>query len=82
MITTDEDVASLKTAIWALAHISSSTGGLTLLESFNEPTTLADSFVCLATECPHYGVRASAFYSCSLLATTDLGASQLESAGK
>jgi len=79
---TEEDISHLKTAIWALSHVSSSTGGIHLLDSLNEPTTLADNLVALATENPNYGVRASAFYACSLLATTDLGASQLESAGK
>ncbi|XP_059471780.1 rapamycin-insensitive companion of mTOR [Neocloeon triangulifer] len=76
-----EDISKIKTAIWALSHISSSVGGINLLESLNEPVTLADCLVLLATDHPHYGVRASAFYACSLLATTELGCSQLESAG-
>jgi hypothetical protein len=78
----DEDVVNLKTAIWALAHVSSSNGGILLLESLNETTTVAENLVQLATESTHYGVRATAFYACSLMATTDMGATQLENAGK
>ncbi|XP_065337651.1 rapamycin-insensitive companion of mTOR isoform X2 [Cloeon dipterum] len=81
LVNTEEDVTNLKTVIWALSHISSSTGGIQLLESLNEPIPLAESLVNLATGCPHYGVRAAAFYACSLLATTDLGSCHLEYSG-
>ncbi|KAF4524470.1 hypothetical protein B566_EDAN013085 [Ephemera danica] len=80
---TEEEVLLLKASIWALAHCGSSPGGLQLLADASEPeaVTVADCLATLAEECPHYGIRATAFYACALLATTQPGVAQLEHSG-
>lgn len=74
---TDDEILKLKAALWAIGHLSTSKMGFEYLNSLE--------FVChmisLATKCPVYGVRCTAFYALGLVATTSLGADELNMNG-
>lgn len=67
---TDADILKLKAAIWALGHFGSSTKGAELL---NSRGAIAAT-VSLAQTSAVFAVRATAYYSLGLLATTRTGA--------
>ncbi|KAL1513243.1 hypothetical protein ABEB36_002676 [Hypothenemus hampei] len=70
---TDEQILELKAALWALGHLSTSNLGFTYLNSLE----FVGSMIKLATKCPVYGVRSTAFYALGLVATTSIGADEL-----
>ncbi|XP_050502878.1 rapamycin-insensitive companion of mTOR [Diabrotica virgifera virgifera] len=71
--TTDEEILKLKAAIWTLGHMGTSNRGYDYLTNFG----VVDLIVGFAKWSPVYSVRATAFYVLGLLATTPLGADDL-----
>ncbi|XP_050303046.1 rapamycin-insensitive companion of mTOR [Anthonomus grandis grandis] len=70
---TDEQILKLKAALWAVGHLSTSNIGFTYLNALE----FVKSMIQIATKCPVYGVRSTAFYALGLVATTSLGADEL-----
>lgn len=74
---TDQEILELKAALWAVGHISTSTSGLDWMA--NEG--VLHSLTMIAQSCPVYSIRATAFYSIGLVATTAAGADLLSLMG-
>lgn len=67
---TDRDILKLKSSLWALGHFGSSTKGAELLNSRGAIAAM----VSLAQNSSVFSIRATAYYSLGLLATTRYGA--------
>ncbi|XP_069128220.1 rapamycin-insensitive companion of mTOR-like isoform X2 [Argopecten irradians] len=74
---TDEDNMKLKTALWAVGHIGSSTWGIGWLDE----ERLFPEIIRLAEECGVFSIRGTAFYVLGLLASTREGAELLTQLG-
>ncbi|XP_060081851.1 uncharacterized protein LOC132561136 [Ylistrum balloti] len=74
---TDEDNVKLKTALWAVGHIGSSTWGVGWLDE----ERLFPEIIRLAEECGVFSIRGTAFYVLGLLASTREGAELLTQLG-
>ncbi|KRT81894.1 hypothetical protein AMK59_5583, partial [Oryctes borbonicus] len=70
---TEEDILNMKSSLWALGHLGSSSMGSDLLSTRNALATM----VHLAENCEVYSIRATAFYSLGLVASTKNGADSL-----
>ncbi|XP_066151016.1 rapamycin-insensitive companion of mTOR [Euwallacea fornicatus] len=70
---TDEQILKLKAAIWVVGHFSTSKMGFEYLSALE----FIGSMIGLATKCPVYGVRCTAFYALGLVASTSFGADEL-----
>lgn len=70
---TDDDILTLKSSLWALGHLGSSNIGSDLLSTRNALSLI----VHLAENCAVYSVRATAYYSLGLVASTKNGADAL-----
>ncbi|GJQ71662.1 rictor [Trypoxylus dichotomus] len=70
---TEEDILNMKSSLWALGHLGSSSMGSDLLSTRNALVTM----VHLAENCDVYSIRATAFYSLGLVASTKNGADSL-----
>lgn len=75
---TNDDIAKMKAALWALGHFGVSLDGFNLLNGRN----IINFMVRLAENCVVYSIRATAFYVLCLLATTKFGADNLFKLGK
>ncbi|XP_052097251.1 rapamycin-insensitive companion of mTOR-like [Mytilus californianus] len=74
---TDEDETKLKTALWVVGHIGTSTWGIQWLEE----ECLLPEIIKLAEECGVFSLRGTAFYVLGLLASTREGAQLLSELG-
>jgi len=70
---TEQDILNIKTSLWALGHLGSSTYGSEFLSSRN----ILPMMVNLAETSVVYSIRATAFYCLGLVATTKIGADSL-----
>lgn len=70
---TDDDILNIKSSLWAVGHLGSSSMGSDLLSTRNALALM----VHLAENCDVYSVRATAFYSLGLVASTKNGADSL-----
>lgn len=69
------EVLTLKSAIWALGHTSTSTDGV---EYLNETAPqVFEKFIFLVKHCEVYSIRAVALHALGLVATTKAGADTL-----
>lgn len=75
--TSDQEILELKAALWAVGHISTSSTGLEWLASEG----VIHSLITIAQNSPVYSIRATAFYSIGLVATTAAGADLLSVLG-
>ncbi|XP_061180915.1 rapamycin-insensitive companion of mTOR-like [Saccostrea echinata] len=73
----DEDVLKMKTALWAVGHIGTSTWGVNWLEE----ERLLPEIIKLAEECGVFSIRGTAFYVLGLLTSTREGAEYLTQLG-
>uniref|UniRef100_A0A1B6C0I0 Rapamycin-insensitive companion of mTOR domain-containing protein n=1 Tax=Clastoptera arizonana TaxID=38151 RepID=A0A1B6C0I0_9HEMI len=73
----DNEILELKSALWAIGHITTSVYGA----QWSIEHGMTKAIVQLAQNCPVYSVRAAAFYSLSLTATNKTGADILRSVG-
>ncbi|XP_034242434.1 rapamycin-insensitive companion of mTOR [Thrips palmi] len=69
----DQEILELKAALWAVGHIATSSAGFEWMA--NEG--VIESLAMIAQNCPVYSIRATAFYSIGLVATTAAGADLL-----
>ncbi|CAG9772448.1 unnamed protein product [Ceutorhynchus assimilis] len=69
----DKEILQLKSALWAVGHLSTSNIGFVYLNSLE----FVGSMIRIATKCPVYGVRSTAFYALGLVATTTIGSDEL-----
>ncbi|KAK6640058.1 hypothetical protein RUM43_008335 [Polyplax serrata] len=74
---TDAEIMELKSSLWGLSNMATSTFGLQLLEQDN----LVQKIVFIAQKSPVLTVRATAFYSICLISTTVDGANALSKYG-
>lgn len=74
------EVLSLKAAIWALGHTSTSTDGIEYLSE--TAPQVYERFIFLVKHCEVYSVRAVALHALGLVATTKAGADILFKYGK
>ncbi|KAI4461162.1 cytosolic regulator pianissimo [Holotrichia oblita] len=70
---TEDDILNIKSSLWAVGHLGSSSMGSDLLSTRNALALM----VHLAENCDVYSVRATAFYSLGLVASTKNGADSL-----
>lgn len=70
---TTRQILNLKAAIWSVGHLSTSNAGLVELNSKG----VIDAVLDLAQSAQVYSIRAIAFYSLGLVATTKMGADLL-----
>lgn len=76
----ETETLTLKAAIWALGHASTSTDGM---EYLNETAPqVYEKFIFLVKHCDVYSVRAVALHALGLVATTKAGADTLFKFGK
>ncbi|KAJ8305360.1 hypothetical protein KUTeg_015905 [Tegillarca granosa] len=77
VLVTDQDVLMLKTALWAVGHIGSSSWGVNWLDE----EKLLPEIVRLAEECGVFSIRGTSFYVLGLIASTREGAEYLTQLG-
>ncbi|CAH0555004.1 unnamed protein product [Brassicogethes aeneus] len=70
---TEDQTLKLKAAIWSMGHLATSNAGLIDINSKG----VIDAIIDLAQSCPVYSIRATAFFSLGIVATTKMGADQL-----
>lgn len=77
LCSTEEEILELKASLWAVGNFASCPAGLGLLveQGVLQPITQ------LVEHCPVYSVRATSFYTLSLIATTKPGVAQLQTLG-
>lgn len=78
--TTDAEVLSLKEAIWALSHASSSRIGLKHVTDIDP--TMVNKLIVLTKHCEVYSIRATAFQALCLIGSTKVGADLLYTLGE
>lgn len=77
---TDNESLSLKEAIWALSHASTSRIGLQHVSQLD--ASFASKLIVLVKHCDVYSVRATAFQALGLIGSTKAGADLLYTLGK
>ncbi|KAL5015873.1 hypothetical protein ScPMuIL_005462 [Solemya velum] len=70
---TDDDITKLKTALWIVGHIGTSSWGISWLKE----KQILPEIIRLAEECGVYSIRGTAFYVLGLLSSTREGAGWL-----
>lgn len=78
LCSSEQEILELKAALWAVGHIGTSVSGVEWLA--NEG--IIQCVTTIAQGCPVYSLRATAFYSIGLLATTVAGSDLLALLGK
>ncbi|BGP56841.1 hypothetical protein JCM8202v2_004472 [Rhodotorula sphaerocarpa] len=73
----EEYVVMLKTVLWALGHIGSSSPGLVMLDEYDILTQI----VQIAAFSPVYSLRGTATFALCLLSSTEVGAEMLDELG-
>lgn len=73
----EQEILELKAALWAVGHIATSTCGLEWVA--NEG--VVNSLIMIAQNCAVYSLRATAFYTIGLVASTASGADLLSLLG-
>lgn len=76
----EADILSLKSTLWALGHMSTSTEGVELLS--NQASRVYEKIISLAKHCEVYSIRATALHVLSLVGSTKAGANLLFKYGK
>lgn len=74
---TDAEILELKSSLWGLSNMATSSLGLQLLEQEN----LIQAIVNIAQGCQVLSIRATAFYCVCLISTTIGGANSLAKYG-
>ncbi|CAD6237301.1 GSCOCG00002240001-RA-CDS [Cotesia congregata] len=72
-ISFDDRLLKVKSALWALGHAGTSPAGVEQLQNLG----IIETITSIAESCSHYSVRATAFYTLSLISTTRIGADAL-----
>ena len=67
----------MKAAVWAAGHLGTSEAGVALLQS----ASVVESFIRIASHCPVYALRGTAFYALNLVAMTTAGVDILSRLG-
>ncbi|XP_046400699.1 rapamycin-insensitive companion of mTOR isoform X2 [Ischnura elegans] len=75
--TMDDEILSLKAALWAVGHICTSGLGVSIVESEG----IISEMIHCATTCPVYSIRGTTICVLGLVATTRKGADALSRAG-
>ena len=68
-MSTEEEILSLKAAVWAAGHVGTSEGGVALLQS----ACVVEAFIRIASHSSVYALRGTAFYALNLVAMTGAG---------
>lgn len=76
----EADTLNLKSTLWALGHMSTSTEGVELLS--NQTSRVYEKIISLAKHSDVYSVRATAMHVLSLVGSTKAGANTLFKYGK
>lgn len=76
----ETEALTLKAAIWALGHTSTSTDGIEYL--IETAPQVYEKFIFLVKHCEVYSIRAVALHALGLVATTKVGADTLFKYGK
>ncbi|KAH0550515.1 rapamycin-insensitive companion of mTOR [Cotesia glomerata] len=72
-ISFDDRLLKVKSALWALGHAGTSPAGVEQLQNLG----IIETITSIAESCSHYSVRATAFYTLSLISTSRIGADAL-----
>lgn len=77
--TNETDSLTLKAAIWAIAHVSTSTQGLKYLS--NPTPRIFEKIIYYVKYCDVYSIRATALHALCLIGSTKEGANLLQKYG-